>query len=241
MRKFGIELEFSQSLEDIVDLTKPFFIKKEREIDHNRNLKSTGETWQFKVDGTTLSEISTPAITMDSPEMERLHDMMEVFKENSVKVTKKDSVHVHISTKDIDKRKLLIAWLYWELPILSLFPKHRRLNRYCDRYVKNHRMNQIVAHHYKNGHMDADHHHQVMNWYERKDRQTIEFRPMEGTLDYDDVIGWLNFIFRFVEYSQNIDEVEVMAESNKTKNEDLEFIRDVDLDRWVDGRKERFM
>ena len=218
-RKFGFELEFSTQFDDVEPIVKRLlgrvYNKKKITIskvfgDDNNHFRK----WELKYDGSTESELTTPISTLKN--FSKISKIIQGLKEKNLKITQKDSVHVHMQANDVPKHNIIAAWIQIESAILQCFPKHRRNNSYCEKIIKNKRYDKISDFFIK-AEDESFNHHSIVSLQYYPERKTVEFRVMEGNLNQEDIKAWIRFCMIFLHYAKTIDPVEIICDKVKNK------------------------
>jgi hypothetical protein len=239
-RKFGLELEFSSKIEAVRKIVEPVLQVPNFYVEDSHS-KSNGRIWHLKTDSSTESELATPIMTLDSPHYDKFIHLIKTIKSSKLRITRNDSVHVHIHIPDIRLENLVIAWIFHERQFMNIFPPHRRNGTYTAPYAyKPRRKNYFnLAHYFQQTENTRTDHHQNLSFFWYEDRKTVEFRMMEGTLDERDIQMWLSVIMQFLEYAKTIDTVKYLVDSPMDGDKNLDFLDMRALD-WTVERIHRF-
>lgn len=197
--RFGLELEFTrktnrEKLSKMISAALP----KDTVLVTTWQKNMNNTEWVCKTDSSCGYEVCTPVFNSLS-DLIRLQKVLASFEKNGANVSKSCGVHVHLESKSFtvyQMRKILINWVNFEHLIFSMFPEHRRNNRFClpvYSFIKKEKYSptgliQTVSKH-KNRSLNVRGYHT---------RGTIEFRLMEGSIDAEDIINWVIFLEKFV-------------------------------------------
>jgi len=250
-RKFGCEFEFSTRYDQIKPIISKIIHKyfgnnslycKEEAYQSINNIK-----WNLKTDATTESELCTPISTLK--QMDKICDVIKEIDRNDIKITDKDSLHVHLDIAGIDKEKVLALWLKYEPVIFSLFPLRRRNCFYCERSIKSKGSKKNTASFFKDALNSTEDHHSaisfsIVDYIKNKKRKTVEIRVAEGTKNYKMVRNWVLFCIYFIESSKKIDAMKIMCDYpyKSTLYDMLNEIniKDKELLEWIEKRHDEF-
>jgi len=206
-RKFGVELEFTQSSTDrnklctaIRSVGEPAYIDG---FVHNHN----NEEWCCKTDSSCGYEAASRVFSTPQ-ELKKAGEAIDAIRTAGAKVNNRCGFHVHIELDDFNESKLgkLAAW--WvkiEGMIINSVPTARKANNYCIPLTQYFRPD--TAYSAEQVLREARSHGRYMtlnlaNWYDRK---TIEFRIAEGTDDSATVKNWVRFLLWFIEKTKKLD------------------------------------
>lgn len=204
-RNFGCEFEYTTSFKEIeliiTKIIRTVYKKnnikiEERMVDSVRNKK-----WHLKLDGSTGCELVTPISKIAN--LNKILIIVDYLKQNKVKITTSDSIHVHIEAKNISMKKIIVAWMQIENFIMHYFKKHRQNNSYCDRLVRGNKNQKIKS--FLNDAMEKSlDHHAAISLSHYNDRKTVEFRLSHATFDPFFIEGWIKFCMYFLNYAKKI-------------------------------------
>lgn len=227
MLNFGVEFEFSTQFDDI----KPIVIQaldnyygKVSLIAQNRWFKSINNyrKWHLKYDGSTECELVSPISRYT--DIDKICDVIKFLGENSVKVTSKDSTHIHIDIGEVDVRKVLLVWLMVEKTLVKCFPKNRQLKyhrlSYCSKLIRDKYYINIAEIFDKAIAISKDH-HSVFSTFHYNTRNTVEFRIGEGTTDPQFVKSWIYICLSIVKKASKIDILEAMPKTSIRSFQDV--------------------
>jgi len=240
-RKFGAEFEFTSKYEDLKFILTDLFSEKKFHCDPS-SYKSDGKKWELKLDYTTESELTTPIIQYNK--LKEVEYVLEVLRSHKIKITKKDSLHLHFDVKDITKEQLLTSWLRVEPFIVKLFPKHRQKSGYACHYINTPSKKKIIAQYYNMAYEKCYSHHQVFSLENYPDNATIEIRISEGSLNYTHFQNWSLLCLYFLNYAKNTDSFKNMTKSI-ILNDKEEFLEELDIKipyliNWINSRWSKY-
>ena len=215
-RKFGFELEFSTPIEQTKKIVKKIMAKTYKinmilYETFNYSNTNTYKKWELKYDGSTECELTTPISTIHN--FKRITKILNELKKNELKVTNKDSVHVHMQANDVPKHNIIAAWILMEKVILKCFPEHRRDNGYCQKLIN--KKYRKISDFFIDAENEANAHHAILSLNYYTQRKTVEFRVMEGNLNANDILPWVKFCMLFLNYAKTIDPVEIICNKNR--------------------------
>lgn len=206
-KKFGIELEFSEKsnrhfLYSIIRQTLP----QDEVLITNWQKNIDNKEWICKTDSSCGYEISSP-VFKDKTDLYRIKKIVDALRLKNAKVNRKCGIHVHVECQDINTYQLSRIIRYWiksEPIILCMFPKYRRINKYCQPLItkldmdSRYKPTELIN-------LCSRSKNNSLNVRGYKKRGTIEFRMMEGILRSNDIINWIIFCIQFYKsaYSAN--------------------------------------
>lgn len=211
-RKFGCEFEFSTELDECRDVFTTTIGKHDLYFVDQYHSSVNNKKWHLKRDNTTESELATPVSTIGD-----LTEICGVIRKaaDKLRVTSHDGFHVHVASGDVDERALVAAWLAMEDEVVSMFPRTRRANENCIRFLARRYgaynvtdvklplpRTRTIAEVLEPSMTLARDHHAALSTKRRKSIGTVEFRIAEGTLDHEFVRAWTRFCLLFVEYAK---------------------------------------
>lgn len=215
-RLFGCEFEFSSDWDDAEPVVKEAIqsvygshkltIRKDWMRSYNNR------SWHLKEDASTTGEIATPV--SKGKDLDRICRVVELIDKGGIKTSLSDGFHVHVQASDVDPRYVVAAWARIEKPMLSIFPKHRRRNDYCEAISRPNRpgFSRRKRPEFCSMMEIAREHHSSISLSRRKRRGTVEFRLAEGTFDPDFVWHWVTFCLRFIEKARSNDPYELLMD-----------------------------
>jgi len=248
---FGCEFEFSSSWDEVKEHASkaiakyygPNSLKAAKDWFRSRN---NYKKWHLKLDSSTGCELCTPISTQK--DIKRIINVIR-YLQDRVKITKNDSLHVHVHAGDIKPELIVSSWLAIEKTIVRCFPKHRRQkykhsSYYCAQLIENSSNKNIVAKVFQQALEFSDDHHSVLSTHHYKSNKTVEFRIAEGTTDPDMIRNWVKFCLDFIRFSADIDPFKILCSMSEKMCVDwmADFlkIKDQDLRRWLNYRYDKF-
>jgi hypothetical protein len=256
-RRFGCEFELSTGFDDVAEICRPLIacVYGKNMLLVRRDVYRSVDNvqWHLKTDTTTQCELCTPVSTARClPRICRVVDTLSkasVDKEG-VKVTEDDSMHVHVAIGKVDPKNVLSLWLKHEKTILSMFPKHRRDNQYCESGVRGSTRGKVVANFFRDAVTNSREHHFAVSFPymgdddQSKRRRTVEFRVAEGNLDPETVRCWVGVCVALVEAAGRLNLAESLCEPESDGNlenlaKDLR-LRNKGILGWMRARQKRF-
>ena len=249
-RPVGIELEFSSKFKYVQSLITPYFNKNEIHIEDSVMQSTNKNIWYLKGENHFQTELTTPVITLQSPENRLLKKILNILEKNNVRITKSDGIHFHIDVPDCSKENLFIAWLSIEPIIKDMFPYHRikHSKLICDAsepYTPSKIPNMFKpADIYLHELPIIDSHSKSLSFQNYDSNKTIEFRLLEGSINYNDMRNWLRFCLYFIEYAKKIDPITTLCSPINNESiyslHKLLDIKSPSLIDWIYDRYKKF-
>ena len=213
-RNFGVEIEMSTEFEKVKNIISPYLNKKSIIFETFNIESSNKKKWYLKIDGTTESELTTPAICLKSENYIKLKELLKVLIRNRVKVTDRDGLHVHIECADVAVGQLIASWIYFEKALISLFPKHRSIQNngcYSKRFIGQDSTKKISDVFQKS--LDTSYHekYSAISLRHYSERKTAEFRMAEGMIRFQDIDCWLKILLHLIDFSRKCDICNVLT------------------------------
>jgi hypothetical protein len=209
-RKFGCEFEFSTKFETLSELIHgiiPQIYGPDSILARNMFFKSVKNIrWHLKSDATTECELVTPISNYE--DLGKIRKVLKKLNKHYIRITKHDSVHVHMDAEDISKRQIIAAWMQIEPIIMKCFPKHRHNNEYCIPLMK---PNSSIAELFLEAEDDVANHHSILSLANYKNRGIVEFRICHGTIDPDFITGLVKFYMIFLRYAKSMDPIDMIC------------------------------
>lgn len=246
-RKFGFELEFSTPMNEAEKVIKAAILKS---YGKNQFIKSglvygsehKYKKWEFKYDGSTETELTTPISSYEH--FKKISEVLDLLYQTDLKITEKDSVHVHMQANDVPKHNIIAAWIQIEKCIMNCFPKHRRNNNYCQKLLHWSKSKKIPEFFMK-AEEESEEHHAIISLNYYNNRKTVEFRIMEGNIDKKDILNWVKFCMLFLNYAKNVDPIEIICKKTNLQlklNQMIELlnIEDDGVIEFLERRTEQF-
>jgi len=246
-RRFGCEIEVSTPFDKAKELFVPIIksIYGPRSIRaQEKHCDTTGNRkyWHLKDEPTTESELCTPISTWK--DIKNIQKVMSKIQKVGIKITRDDSIHVHVQANDVDPRNILVAWLFYESTIKKCFPAHRRKNENCFSLIKEKGKDKNIAYFLMNAILESEDHKSIISFNHYEERKTVEFRISEGSDDPNHIRNWILFCLTFVNESKKIDPIlTICHEVNTTNICDLIYslgIKDKKLSDWLEMRYSKF-
>jgi hypothetical protein len=157
------------------------------------------------LDGSTECELATPISGINN--IDEILIVIDYLKQHKVKITNSDSFHVHVQAKDIDAKKIVIAWMQIESLVVGWFKKHRYHNSFCPEIIPQHKKSKnrpTISQLYSEAIHNAMEHHATMSLFHYRNRKTVEFRLSQATFDLVFLEGWIRFCMYFLHYAKKI-------------------------------------
>ena len=222
-RRFGVEVETSTPYAEVARIFETSVPGNFRRViykDFNCPSEDRNK-WYVKTDGSTESEVTTPAVTLRHREYARLPQLLKSMRGEGVRVTGRDGLHVHVEARDVPADRLLISWLLLERAFVSMFPAHRFKSKpdtlvydsggkYAKRYIYRERGDsgmRIIEHYERTLARSTYDKYLAMSLRNHAEDGTVEFRMSEGSLDFRHVDCLVRTLLCFVEYAKRHDMV----------------------------------
>ena len=211
-RKFGFELEVGTEIDVMLDIVKKIIPGKKLSV-------RTGcfgyDKWKMEYDFSTECELVSPILTMkDMPEVKRI---LNELPKDKIKISEKDSFHLHMYAGDISREHIIVAWMSIEPVLKKCFPKYRRHRwlEYAVPLMTTKSKTKMVSNCYNEANKKSWEHKSALSFehFNDKKRHTIEFRMFEGTLSYENVENWIKFCHLFLNYAKNLKFVDKITET----------------------------
>lgn len=218
-RKFGVEFEFSTPLNEMRNILKyeiPKVYGPNSLIIKKSDLSSiNNKQWHLKKDRSTECELTTP-ISKPS-DIPKIKSVLNKISKHDIKITKYDSMHIHIEAEDIPFRNLIAAWLQIEPTIVKCYPKTRQTNKYyCERLANKKPPQGRIANFFEKAEDIALDHSSSMSLFHYSKRKTAEFRLGEGSCDATIMENFVKFYMLFCNYASEIDPIEIVCSKDIT-------------------------
>jgi len=246
-RNFGCEFEFSSPFNEVEEVIKPKILsmygtKSIKCTNMYMSTQNNKNYWHLKRDFSTSTELCTP-ISKRS-DLAKICRIVDYLKKNEISITRADSLHVHVQANDVKPENMLVAWMSIEPVIVKCFPKYRRKNEFCEKFVTNRKKYDNVASFFREAELNMNEHHQAISFTHYNMRKTVEFRISEGTLEREHVRNWVNFCLSFISYARGLDVLYTVCETpNLLKINDLidnMKLCDKKLIKWLRARYNKF-
>lgn len=146
--------------------------------------------WKTKPIGTELR------ILVEESEFDSVLDKVcRILKECKAYVNNTCGLHIHLDMRNRDYELAFKNLYKMQTTMLKTQPKHRKNNKFC-RKVKSLKEMSTSRSRYK-----------TINPLSYKDMRTIEVRLHEGTIDYNDIKNWSQFLINIVDTKEPITKV----------------------------------
>ncbi len=260
-RCFGVEVEISREFFKTVKLLKSKNLLKrgQYKIDSNVGIKNDGKKFLICQDLSTETEISSPKISFKSKNWLHFKKIIRELKKANVKITRNDSVHIHIQVGNLESDKILFLWMLYERKILKMFPKYRYTKFkdgwpcYAFPYMSSKRVNYFsnlynVFKEIKKENLHNEH-HRALSLEPITEKGTVEFRLMEGNININDIENWIKFCLNFVEQAEKLHIFKWLEkqfwETKSLHNKDQNFIKNLNIKdkkvkNWIIKRLKKF-
>jgi len=227
-RKFGCEFEFSTSFKDMESIVQnavysAYGYNKVQIVDAYP--ESTSKTkWILKKDQSTGSELTTPISKYS--DFPHIKDVINHIASKDVKITKSDSVHIHVQADDVPRNNIIAAWLQIEPAIRKCYPNHRQKNKYCEKVMKWNRRNcKDLSPFFKKAKSTSEYHNSAMSLFHYDEWKTVEFRMGEGSVNPSAIKMFVGFYMMFLNYAAEIDPVDVLYDD--ANNYEIDYVLDM--------------
>lgn len=208
-RLIGVEAEFSSAFPTVEEIITPLFRRSPNfKIEHHTMVESSPSDWVLKKDGSTETEFTSPAITIKSPQYKKLKKVFTVLNDKGVFVTKNDGLHIHMDVRDLEAELIFASWLLIERSVMQMFPTNRkryetRLGKkaYAARWIRssNSKNKKVGDYFIKYWDSAQNEKYSSLSLRNYNINKTVEFRVMEGTINFDDIDCWVRFLLTFME------------------------------------------
>ena len=146
---------------------------------------------------------------------EALDELIDHQKDAKINFSFRCSAHVHINVTDLTEPQLL-AYLYLcvllEEPLMNICGNERKGNRFCLRITDADGYTKFLNRLFENGLVAMKHIHansvrySAINISSLSKYGSIEFRGMQGTLDKDVLIPWIQVLYRLREAAKKFND-----------------------------------
>lgn len=263
---FGVEIEF-------FGITRPVVLQKFLDNGINSEIHKyehcNYNNWKITWDGSVNPEGTEEIIDLHdekvykgvevvSPVLHGISGLKELklvckcLNEVGAKIDKTCGIHIHfdagnMSIKDI--KNILIFYYNNQKMFDAMLPKDRRSGK-CE-FCKPIEKDQIVKIKKSDSREKIGRalrtRHKVVNArsYRREGHNTIEFRQMNGTIDYEQIKCWILLLYKMIEYCISNDEVLIICH-NLTLHQQINktikklAIRETELSKYIYQRIEKF-
>jgi hypothetical protein len=224
-RKFGVELEMNRRTTDNVTLGTEHLRAAVREglrlaeVPATRlssrdpgYFNSNGQTWDIKTDASAGWEVASPAMVLDADaECRELREVTNRLAALNPRIDRTCGLHVHVEVLDYDwrdLRNLIVLWARYEPFVFELCPPSRRRNGYCEAIRKSEwsagdaghwtRFEQILMTNTEQSVRGMPQPRGAVNLAHFWHSHRVEFRLGAGTVNYEKIVRWVQFILSFV-------------------------------------------
>ncbi|MEK0337687.1 MAG: amidoligase family protein, partial [Nitrosopumilus sp.] len=144
-------------------------------------------------------EICTPVST----KQDNKH-ISQVMANLDAKITKNDGFHIHMSSSNIPREQIVVAWLMIEPIISKCFPRSRQNNIFCRAIWKAFQNKTHPIYTYIDRALTRMNNHYVAFSLEdmNRVRNTVEFRLPESTTDPVMIQNCIKFVYAFMKYAK---------------------------------------
>lgn len=204
-RTFGVELEFTQG-SDREFLQRCIQTAGERARVTGYQHDANTDYWTCKTDSSCGFEVASRILGDHSSirtclrDLDTMTKVVKSLQDNGAQVDNRCGVHVHVSVRDLNeeqRRNVLAYWVRLEKTIIDMFPEHRKENNYCPTVSRYFEPNKTFTYQdlLQRGFRDRN----ALNTSWLSERETLEFRIAEGTVDPTDVKNWTRFLIYFIQ------------------------------------------
>lgn len=203
-RKFGIEYEFSNNSSRLSDMS--IIVREttgqDAEVRRYEHTSDNYHTWVCKTDSSCGTELVSPILNGPS-KLKIAAEVLPALQNNNFLFNDRCGQHVHIEISDFTEKQAGIIAAYWmkiERFILNGTPSHRRGNQYCALLTQdNHDIEVNRTYTPENVLNNMAHGRRAINFQNRNNRGTVEFRFGEMTFDPEVIKNRVRFLVWFVE------------------------------------------
>jgi hypothetical protein len=173
---------------------------------------SNGQTWDVKSDSSCGWEVASPAMTMDDEgECRELQIVTQKIAALRPMINRSCGLHVHVEVLDFewrDLRNLVTLWARYEPFLYELCPPSRRANHYCGPIRKatwdapdaGHwtRFESVLNTNTEQSVRGLPQPRGALNLAHFWGSHRVEFRLGAGTIQYEKIARWVQFLLSFV-------------------------------------------
>ncbi len=201
-RRFGLEYEFNENDKDFMAEVVKETTEWNAIVCSYRHTEDNSNTWECKPDSSCGIELASPVLK-GSFQLKLAAELLTTLKDKGFNYNNNCGQHVHIEIRDFSEKQTGIMAAYWmkiEKFILNGTPDHRRNNRYCASLTEINR-NAIANQTYQPEMIlrDMACGRNAINFQNKRDRGTVEFRFGEMTFDPEVIKNRVRFLIWFVE------------------------------------------
>ena len=237
-RFVGVEIETEITHQTNIERTKSFFIDE-----------GFDQIVDARYDGSLTNGVEFVLIPMNGDDLHyTLKGLCRGLKENHYEIRKTCGLHIHFDARDLteaDIEKIYYVYHIFEDRLMEMVPESRRNNGYCRRFpdliscgCPNFRKSQIDM---GNSNIQRERYLNVnfTNYYQNKDKKTIEIRVHSGTLDYKKILNWIRINNNLIDWALNTDIKRIMSLKNRIRTF-YNIMNDKKLQKYIDKRRNKF-
>lgn len=210
-RRFGVEFEFNNFVENSVDRTQRAVkevIDRTGQFSEIRPWEHTIDNfdlWVVKTDSSCGIEVVTPPISGPNA-LKNIGQVIDGLAEIKARYNERCGLHVHVDLSDFEFNQMCILLMYWikiETVIMNAHPAHRRNNQYC-RPLNDNIPNWQQDHPYtcNEVYRAFNRYRGALNTGYWESRKTLEWRMGDMSLDSEDVKNRVRFLLWFVDIAK---------------------------------------
>ena len=199
-----IEAELPNSSGEQDEETEEYTEEENARNNVEANVADKGYENEFKIDGSLHNcgiEVNTEPL-FGRELIENVRSLTQALKVEGFETSTSCGLHVHLDARDMTTEQIRIFTRYYmkyEDLIFKMLPDCRRNNSYCSRFGD-------MGQYFVSGSDYCSHYFgrcalNIDNFINRArghtNKQTVEFRMHEGTLDPVAIINWVKFLHRF--------------------------------------------
>lgn len=219
-RAYGVELELSSngiSKSEIASAIANVDSKSRSVNVMGWGYSDNNKDWHVKEDSSCGWEVASYK-SRGVKDLLNIGNVTNAIKTVGGRVTYRCGFHLHVEVSDFSQSEvatLVAIWMKVENVIINMVPSHRANNKYCrllndyHEKVKSKEFTtplkfwqaikpNLSGHFNKQRRVALN----IWNYAANDDRQTVEFRFPEGTLDARDVQNWIRLLVRLVDFSK---------------------------------------
>jgi len=202
-RRFGLEYEFCTGIRSVMAETVIEETGQEAITLGYGQTGSNSSAWECKTDSSCGIELASPVLSGPSQLKIAAEVLIALENKNRFNISENCGQHVHVEINDFSTEQAGILAAYWmkiEQFIMNGTPEHRRTNDYCKMLTKNN-SNILANHSYspENVLRDMANGRHAINFQNRTNRGTVEFRFGEMTFNSEVIKNRVRFLIWFVE------------------------------------------
>jgi hypothetical protein len=222
-RKFGVEMELNSTTVESVHLGQATIttavrnaltaIGSRHEARQGGYFRSNGQSWDIKTDASCGWEVASPALMLnEAGDNAELKAVTEKLASLQPRIDRSCGLHVHVEVLDFDwrdLRNLVALWARYEPFVFELCPPSRRTNQtYCAPIRKSMwdapdaghwtRFESILNTNTQAAVQGMPQPRGALNLAHFWPSHRIEFRLGAGTVQYEKIARWVQFLLSFV-------------------------------------------